>query len=57
MAKASTMEAPPETATDALEVRDTRTDKIIFPCRSPTEQSAPRILKKVKTGDEDIRGY
>jgi citrate synthase len=55
MAKAGTMEAPVDTAKDALEIRDTRTDKTYT---VPISEGAIRAadLKKVKTDDADDPG-
>jgi citrate synthase len=55
MAKASTMEAPVDTAKDALEIRDTRTDKTYT---IPISEGAIRAadLKKLKTDDADDPG-
>jgi citrate synthase len=55
MAKAGTMEAPVDTAKDALEIRDTRTDKTYT---IPISEGAIRAadLKKVKTDDADDPG-
>ena len=55
MAKAGTMEAPVDTAKDALEIRDTRTDKTYT---VPISEGSIRAadLKKVKTDDADDPG-
>jgi len=55
MPKASTMEAPVDTATDALEIRDKRTEKSYT---IPISEGAIRAadLKKVRTEDEDDPG-
>jgi len=55
MAKTGTMEAPVDTAKDALEIRDTRTDKTYT---IPISEGAIRAadLKKVKTDDADDPG-
>ena len=55
MAKASTIEAPVDTAKDALEIRDPRTDKTYT---LPISEGAIRAadLKKIKTQDEDDPG-
>ena len=55
MAKAGTIEAPVDTAKDALEIRDTRTDKTYT---IPISEGAIRAadLKKVKTDDADDPG-
>ena len=55
MAKASTVEAPVETATDALEVRDSRTDQTY---NISVNEGAIRAsdLKKIKTEEEDDPG-
>ncbi len=55
MAKASTVEAPVETATDTLEVQDSRTDRTY---NVPITDGAIRAsdLKQVKTDDEDDPG-
>ena len=55
MAKASTVEAPVETATDTLEVQDSRTDQTY---NIPITDGAIRAsdLKQVKTDDEDDPG-
>src|SRR6478672_10059488 len=55
MAKAGTMEPPAETATDTIEIRDSRTDKSY---NLPITDGAIRAsdLKQVKTEDEDDPG-
>jgi len=55
MAKASTIEAPVDTAKDALEIRDTRTDKTYT---LPISEGAIRgaDLKKIKTENQDDPG-
>ena len=55
MAKASTVEAPVKTATDALEIQDSRTDRTY---NLPITDGAIRAsdLKQVKTEDEDDPG-
>src|SRR6266487_2447303 len=55
MADSGTMEAPAKPATDAIEVRDTRTDKTYT---LPIKEGAIRAsdLKQVKTEDEDDPG-
>jgi citrate synthase len=55
MAKSGTMEAPVDTAKDALEIRDTRTDKTYT---IPISEGAIRAadLKKLKTDDADDPG-
>src|SRR4026209_456997 len=55
MAKASTVEAPVETATDTLEIQDSRTDRTF---NVPITDGAIRAsdLKKVKTDDADDVG-
>src|SRR4026207_2338214 len=55
MAKASTVEAPVETATDTLEIQDSRTDRTY---NIPVTDGAIRAsdLKQVKTDDEDDPG-
>ncbi len=55
MADTSTIDSPAKTATDALEVRDPRTDKTYT---LPISEGAIRAsdLKKIKTGDEDDPG-
>ena len=55
MAKASTVEAPVETATDTLEIQDSRTDRTY---NIPITDGAIRAsdLKQVKTDDEDDPG-
>ncbi|MEO7503306.1 MAG: citrate synthase [Gemmatimonadaceae bacterium] len=55
MAKASTVEAPVETATDILEIQDSRTDRTY---NIPIADGAIRAsdLKQIKTDDEDDPG-
>ncbi|HVD59808.1 MAG TPA: citrate synthase [Gemmatimonadaceae bacterium] len=55
MAKGGTMEPPAETATDTIEIRDSRTDKSY---NLPIADGAIRAsdLKQVKTDDEDDPG-
>jgi citrate synthase len=55
MAKASTVEAPVKTATDTLEIQDSRTDRTY---NLPITDGAIRAsdLKQVKTDDEDDPG-
>ena len=55
MAKAGTMEPPTAATTDALEIRDSRTDKTVT---IPIAEGAIRAsdLKKLKTDDEDDPG-
>jgi citrate synthase len=55
MAKASTVEAPAETATDALEVRDSRTDQTY---NIPISEGAIRAsdFKQIRTEEEDDPG-
>src|SRR4026207_1599425 len=55
MAKASTVEAPVETATDTLEIQDSRTDRTY---NIPVTDGAIRAsdLKKISTEDEDDPG-
>ena len=55
MAKASTVEAPVETATDTLEIQDSRTDRTF---NVPITDGAIRAsdLKQIKTSDEDDPG-
>jgi citrate synthase len=55
MAKAGTIEAPVETATDALEVRDSRTDRTYNVAIADGAIRAAD-LKKIKTDDEDDPG-